>query len=70
LQDPPKFTQIEIFGLKICHLATLEPGATVRRSGSFLFSLRFFEFEPFIKLGRRQPSISTNEVGAVKRGSL
>jgi hypothetical protein len=22
-QDPPKFTQIEIFGLKICHLATL-----------------------------------------------
>jgi hypothetical protein len=24
LQDPPKFTQIEIFGLKICHLATLQ----------------------------------------------
>jgi hypothetical protein len=23
LQDPPKFTQIGIFGLKICHLATL-----------------------------------------------
>jgi hypothetical protein len=23
LQDPPKFTQIWIFGLKICHLATL-----------------------------------------------
>jgi hypothetical protein len=23
LQDPPKFTQIEIFGLKIYHLATL-----------------------------------------------
>jgi hypothetical protein len=23
LQDPPKFTQILIFGLKICHLATL-----------------------------------------------
>jgi hypothetical protein len=23
LQDPPKFTQLEIFGLKICHLATL-----------------------------------------------
>jgi hypothetical protein len=22
-QDPPKFTQIGIFGLKICHLATL-----------------------------------------------
>jgi hypothetical protein len=23
MQDPPKFTQISIFGLKICHLATL-----------------------------------------------
>jgi hypothetical protein len=23
LQDPPKFAQIAIFGLKICHLATL-----------------------------------------------
>jgi hypothetical protein len=23
LQDPPKLTQIGIFGLKICHLATL-----------------------------------------------
>jgi hypothetical protein len=23
LKDPPKFTQIGIFGLKICHLATL-----------------------------------------------
>jgi hypothetical protein len=23
LQDPPKFTKIRIFGLKICHLATL-----------------------------------------------
>jgi hypothetical protein len=23
LQDPPKFTQIGIFGMKICHLATL-----------------------------------------------
>jgi hypothetical protein len=23
LQDPPKFTQMVIFGLKICHLATL-----------------------------------------------
>jgi hypothetical protein len=23
LQEPPKFTQIGIFGLKICHLATL-----------------------------------------------
>jgi hypothetical protein len=25
LQDPPKLTQIGIFGLKICHLATLSP---------------------------------------------
>jgi hypothetical protein len=23
VQDPPKFTQVGIFGLKICHLATL-----------------------------------------------
>jgi hypothetical protein len=29
LQDPPKFTQIGIFGLKICHLATLEYGANL-----------------------------------------
>jgi hypothetical protein len=26
LQDPPKFIQIGIFGLKICHLATLQAG--------------------------------------------
>jgi hypothetical protein len=26
LQDPPKFTQIEIFGFKIYHLATLVVG--------------------------------------------
>jgi hypothetical protein len=25
MQDPPKFTQIEISGLKTYHLATLEP---------------------------------------------
>jgi hypothetical protein len=25
LQDPPKFTQIGIFGLNIYHLATLQP---------------------------------------------
>jgi hypothetical protein len=24
LQDPPEFTQIGIFGLKTCHLATLD----------------------------------------------
>jgi hypothetical protein len=24
IKDPPKFTQIGIFGLKICHLATLD----------------------------------------------
>jgi hypothetical protein len=27
LQDPQKFTQIGIFGLKICHLATMVAGA-------------------------------------------
>jgi hypothetical protein len=27
LQDPPKYTQIWIFGLKICHLATLFSGS-------------------------------------------
>jgi hypothetical protein len=26
LQDPPKITQIGIFGLKKSHLATLQPG--------------------------------------------
>jgi hypothetical protein len=29
LQDPPKFSQIDIFGLKIYHLATL-PGSSLR----------------------------------------
>jgi hypothetical protein len=29
LQDPPKFTQIRIFGLKIYHLATLLVGRTI-----------------------------------------
>jgi hypothetical protein len=28
LPDSPKFTQIWIFGLKMCHLATLTPCAT------------------------------------------
>jgi hypothetical protein len=28
LQDPPKFTKIGIFGLKINHLATLFPSRT------------------------------------------
>jgi hypothetical protein len=28
-QDPPKFTQIWIFGLKICHLATLDSGTLI-----------------------------------------
>jgi hypothetical protein len=27
MQDPPKFTQFGIFGLKTCHLATLGLGA-------------------------------------------
>jgi hypothetical protein len=31
LQDPPKFTQIGIFGLKICHLATLPPTITAKK---------------------------------------
>jgi hypothetical protein len=35
MQDPPKFTQIGIFGLKICHLATLSP-STERNVGLFL----------------------------------
>jgi hypothetical protein len=30
LQVPPKFTQIRIFGLKICHLATLDGSPMVR----------------------------------------
>jgi hypothetical protein len=31
LQVPPKFTQIGIFGLKICHLATLPPTITAKK---------------------------------------
>jgi hypothetical protein len=31
LQDPPKFIQIWIFGLKICHLATLRATQVVSR---------------------------------------
>jgi hypothetical protein len=32
LQDPPKFTQIEIFGLTLCHLATLPESQKMLRS--------------------------------------
>jgi hypothetical protein len=31
LQDPPKFTQIGIFGFKICRLATLLQGNWLRK---------------------------------------
>jgi hypothetical protein len=34
LQDAPKFTQIGVLGLKICHLATLHQAADVKRSRS------------------------------------
>jgi hypothetical protein len=37
LQDTPKFTQIVIFGLKICHLATLLERK--QSSGKLTFSL-------------------------------
>jgi hypothetical protein len=33
LQDTPKFTQIGIFGLKICHLATLKKKAAEQTFG-------------------------------------
>jgi hypothetical protein len=33
LQDPPKFAQIGIFGLKICHLATLVVAALPAGAG-------------------------------------
>jgi hypothetical protein len=38
IQGPPKFTQIVIFGLKICHLATLIQGCLTlaeEKKGSF-----------------------------------
>jgi hypothetical protein len=53
LQDPPKFTKIGIFGLKICYLATLGPagfllhgsagksGAAHDKNGQILLPLQF-----------------------------
>jgi hypothetical protein len=45
LQGTPKFTQIGIFGLKICHLATLLPGCflgTKATWATFALSHRLF----------------------------
>jgi hypothetical protein len=39
MQDPTKFTQIEIFGLKTSHLATLETKRNVNKQ-HFLRSLK------------------------------
>jgi hypothetical protein len=39
LQDPSKFTQIGIFGLKICHLATLLPMLQKSQQLQFAFFL-------------------------------
>jgi hypothetical protein len=41
LQDTPKFTKIGIFGLKICHLATLlAKPSHARRNGSMLAEIK------------------------------
>jgi hypothetical protein len=36
LQDPPKFTQIGIFGLKMCHLANLSRKVVSSVLGTYL----------------------------------
>jgi hypothetical protein len=38
LQGPTKYTKIDIFGLKICHLATLDRGNT---DGEYLITLMY-----------------------------
>jgi hypothetical protein len=37
-KDTPKFAQIGIFGLKICHLATLQPTLSLMQSQVFPFA--------------------------------
>jgi hypothetical protein len=37
LQDPPKFTQFGIFGLKVCHLATLVTAGMAAFQGCQIF---------------------------------
>jgi hypothetical protein len=48
LQVPPKFTQIMIFGLKICHLAT--PGMDCKLSFSFFVTPPFFATSAYLAL--------------------
>jgi hypothetical protein len=43
LQDPPKFTQIWIFGLKTSHLATLRPSG--RKKGMRVLNCQFKKLE-------------------------
>jgi hypothetical protein len=48
LQDPPKFTQIEIFGLKMCHLATLPARSYVAATSGpgkveMVFRIEFYD---------------------------
>jgi hypothetical protein len=48
LQDPPKFTQIGIFGLKINHLATLVGEAHPLPSERSTSVTRLGEISPFL----------------------
>jgi hypothetical protein len=53
LQDPPKFTQIDIFGLKIWHLATL--------LGKHRIKDLFLNYhEELLKLVKKNWSLSAN----------
>jgi hypothetical protein len=47
-QDPPKFTQFRIFGLKICHLATLSHSSKLVGVKSVSITVR--EFHPKITI--------------------
>jgi hypothetical protein len=50
LQDPPKFTQIWIFGLKTNHLATLVTGIVARTTAPPKKAKRPFEKKRFQKI--------------------
>jgi hypothetical protein len=61
LQVPPKFSQIWIFGLKICHLATLYAGSGQRSlcpvflGAVAILQLGFFFSHQILVEGRRHP---------------
>jgi hypothetical protein len=60
LQVPPKFTQIRIFGLKICHLATLlfAPKSSFGR----IFDETFFDEK---KTGNKKAGLEPGSIEAI-----